>query len=44
MMDMETVLPMKTVNDLVKELREGSSEETSGCGCDNCSCKDEKGE
>lgn len=42
-MDMETVLPMKTVNDLVKELREGSTEE-SGCDCDNCSCKEGKGE
>jgi hypothetical protein len=43
-MDMETVTPMKTVNDLMKELREGSSEDKPGCNCHNCSCKDEKGE
>lgn len=37
-MDMETVLPMKTVNDIVKELKETSG----GCDCDNCSCKTDK--
>ena len=37
-MDMETVLPMKTVNDLVKELKETNS----GCDCEGCSCKTDK--
>ncbi len=37
-MDMETVLPIKTVNDIMKEIAESNE---SGCGCDNCGCKDE---
>jgi hypothetical protein len=38
MMDMETVGPFKTVNDLMKELNENSP---GGCDCGNCKCKDE---
>lgn len=36
-MDYETVLPIKTVNDIVKEQKETVEETT--CGCGNCSCK-----
>lgn len=38
-MDFETVLPIKTVNDIVKELKESEEEEETSCGCGNCSCK-----
>jgi hypothetical protein len=38
MMDFETVLPIKTVNDIVKEIKEAEEEETS-CSCGNCTCK-----
>jgi hypothetical protein len=50
-MDYETVLPFKSVNDIVKEIKESEEEPlyefdsatfTSGephCGCGNCSCK-----
>ena len=34
-MDFETVLPIKTVNDILKEINE--TEET-GCSCGNCTC------
>jgi len=39
-MDFEKVLPMKTVNDLVKELQESSEpkEVESQCSCGHCSC------
>ena len=33
-MDFETVLPMKTVNDIIKEVKE-----TKECDCGNCTCK-----
>jgi hypothetical protein len=36
-MDMETVLPIKTVNDIMKEIAEANE---SGCDCDNCGCED----
>jgi len=36
-MDFETVLPIKTVNDIVKELKE--TEEENTCSCGNCTCK-----
>jgi len=35
-MDYETVLPMKTVNDIIKEQKET---EEAGCDCGNCTCK-----
>jgi len=41
MMDMETVLPIKTVNDIMKELREGTGEEVASekqCSCGPCNC------
>jgi hypothetical protein len=34
-MDYETVLPFKTVNDVLKELKET---EEAGCDCGNCTC------
>ena len=37
-MDMETVLPIKTVHDIMKEMAETND---GGCTCNNCSCKDE---
>jgi hypothetical protein len=37
-MDMETVLPIKTVNDIMKEVNEANE---GGCACGNCKCKDE---
>jgi DNA polymerase III sliding clamp (beta) subunit (PCNA family) len=39
-MDMETVLPFKTVNDIVKELKETELPlaEEKQCGCGHCSC------
>lgn len=38
-MDMETVLPFKTVNDIVKELKEGEELPLAKqCDCGNCSC------
>ena len=37
-MDMETVGPFKTINDLMKELNESNLD---SCGCENCKCKDE---
>lgn len=37
-MDMETVLPIKTVNDIMKEISETNA---GGCACGNCKCKDE---
>jgi hypothetical protein len=40
-MDMETVLPIKTVSDIVKELREGTGGEVTPekqCGCGVCNC------
>jgi hypothetical protein len=40
-MDMETVEPFKTVNDIVKEVKENqqlSLLETKECGCGHCSC------
>jgi hypothetical protein len=43
-MDMETVLPFKTVNDVVKEIKETtelSLLETKQCGCNNCNCEGE---
>lgn len=39
-MDFETVLPLKTVNDILKEVKENEeTEETTTCGCGNCTCK-----
>jgi len=38
-MDYETVLPIKTVNDVLKEIKEAEVTEESGCNCGNCSCK-----
>ena len=38
MMDYETVIPIKTVNDIVKEMQEAAPE----CGCDGCKCKTDK--
>ena len=40
-MDMETVLPFKTINDIVKEVRETEElplAEEQQCGCGHCSC------
>ena len=37
-MDMETVLPIKTVNDIMKEISETND---GRCDCENCSCKNE---
>jgi hypothetical protein len=37
-MDMETVLPIKTVSDIMKEIAETDD---GGCSCENCNCKDE---
>jgi hypothetical protein len=37
-MDMETVLPIKTVSDIMKEMSETND---GGCTCENCKCKDE---
>lgn len=40
-MDMETVLPFKTVNDIVKELQETDELnliEQKQCSCGHCSC------
>lgn len=34
-MDFETVLPIKTVNDIVKEIKEN---EADSCDCENCDC------
>jgi hypothetical protein len=36
-MDYETVFPLKTVNDIIKEQKETAEENT--CDCGNCSCK-----
>jgi hypothetical protein len=36
-MDYETVLPLKTVNDIIKEQKETEPAEEPKCG--NCSCK-----
>jgi hypothetical protein len=38
-MDYETVLPFKTVNDIMKEVNESQEPEDSG-DCENCSCGD----
>ena len=41
MMDMETVQPFKTVNDIVKEVKESeqlSLLEIKQCGCGHCNC------
>ncbi len=47
-MDYETVIPFKTVNDIVKELKESEIEldtlplaEESRCGCGHCNCEEE---
>lgn len=47
-MDYETVLPFKSINDIVKEIKESEidletlplAEETK-CGCGHCDCGDE---
>ena len=36
-MDYETVLPIKTISDVLKEIKEGEVAEEAGC--DNCTCK-----
>jgi hypothetical protein len=36
-MDYETVLPFKTVNDVLKEIKETEVEEPK-CNCGNCTC------
>jgi hypothetical protein len=36
-MDYETVLPLKTVNDIIKEQKEAAEEPQGSCG--NCTCK-----
>ena len=41
MMDMETVLPFKTVNDVIKEVKESELlplAEEKKCGCGPCNC------
>jgi hypothetical protein len=38
-MDFETVIPIKTVNDIVKELKESEAIDKSKCDCGNCDCK-----
>jgi DNA polymerase III sliding clamp (beta) subunit (PCNA family) len=38
-MDFETVLPLKTVNDIIKEVKEGEETPVTECGCGNCTCK-----
>ena len=43
-MDMETVRPFRTVNDIVKEIKEEEQIlllETKQCGCGHCSCEEE---
>jgi DNA polymerase III sliding clamp (beta) subunit (PCNA family) len=40
-MDMETVLPFKTINDIVKEVKETEElplAEEQQCSCGHCSC------
>jgi hypothetical protein len=40
-MDMETVVPFKTINDLIKEVKETEELlllETKQCGCGHCNC------
>ena len=46
-MDFETVRPMKTVSDIVKELKESELEldtlplaEDRQCGCGHCDCEE----
>jgi len=36
-MDYETVIPIKTVDDILKEVEEANA----GCTCENCNCKSE---
>ena len=38
-MDYETVLPFKTVNDVLKEIKETEATEEPQCSCGNCTCK-----
>lgn len=37
-MDYETVMPIKTVDDILKEIEESND---AGCTCENCNCKSE---
>ena len=38
-MDYETVLPIKTVNDVLKEIKESEVTEEASCDCGKCTCK-----
>jgi hypothetical protein len=41
-MDYEKVLPFKSINDIVKEIKETTEPEENPitqCGCGNCTCK-----
>jgi hypothetical protein len=37
-MDYETVLPFKTVNDIMKEIHESEEPAEDSCDCGNCDC------
>jgi DNA polymerase III sliding clamp (beta) subunit (PCNA family) len=37
--DYEKVLPFKSINDIVKEIKETEVVEESSCDCGNCTCK-----
>ena len=38
-MDYETILPFKTVNDVLKEIKETDALEEPQCDCGGCTCK-----
>jgi len=38
-MDFETVLPIKTVSDVLKEIKEAEENPVTECSCGNCTCK-----
>jgi len=38
-MDFETVLPIKTISDVLKEIKETEETPKTECGCGNCTCK-----
>jgi len=49
-MDYETVVPFKSINDIVKEIKEGTEftsatfgvSEEKHCGCGHCTCGDQE--
>ena len=38
-MDFETVIPIKTVNDILKEVKGTEANPVTQCDCGNCTCK-----